>query len=114
MSSVKERAFEQAIKTLTALNCQFAVITPDGVRHGTLEIAAAKTRTYVYPRGTFLNYVKPIIEHVKVGDVVSVPGGEFSLDQLQGAVCNIASNLWGRGNYTTSKVDDAVELLRLA
>jgi len=36
MTSVKERAFEQAIKTLTALNCQFAVITPDGVRHGTL------------------------------------------------------------------------------
>ncbi len=115
--SVKEKALQQALRTLEALGCQYKVITAEGEEHGALQVQRqkpARTRTLRHPPGTFKNYLAPHMEPMKVGDVAVIPSGEFAPTELQGAVTSLACNRWGKGSYMTTVKGSTVELLRIA
>lgn len=114
--SVKEKALQDALRTLNALGCAYKVITTDGHEHGDLEVVVPKqrTRTLKYPVGTYSTYIKPHLEHLSVGDVAVIPVGEFDAADLQGAVTSTAHNLWGKRSYKTCVNGKSVELLRIA
>ena len=47
MNPIEEKSFNRAINILKALKCQFAVITPDGTKHGELEVAVASSSSHL-------------------------------------------------------------------
>lgn len=114
--SVKQKALEQALKTLAALSCQYKVITPEGQEFGELEVQTQhkRTRTPKRPYGTFTKYLSPLMEPMQAGDVIIIPSGEFEPAELQSAVTSSACNRWGKGNYVSTVNGRAVELLRIA
>lgn len=119
--SVQAIAVERAITILLATKCQFKIITPDGVEHGELKLAAPepeRKRNAYLPRGELRNYYRPIVDAMAAGDVVCLhPGPKgFSLEHLRGAVTAYLSAKWGAGSYISTITvgdDPHVEILRL-
>jgi hypothetical protein len=66
--------------------------------------------------GAMSSHFKNYITNLKVGEVATVPLGQFAREKeaLRGAVsawCNIH---WGLGSYKSCITDKAVEILRVA
>jgi len=118
MEAVKTIAFERAIKTLEAVGCAFCVIDPDGKKHGFLEVVQTKTRTRSqnkYPRGTVINYLKPLIGNLQPGEVGHICAKKFGKIHTGKYVSAASIKLWGKGNAIVSyvKEKDEVQVLRV-
>jgi|APGre2960657444_1045066.scaffolds.fasta_scaffold95954_4 hypothetical protein len=113
--SVKEHALGKALQILGALKCEYKIITTDGQEHGNLVVVTNnnKRNKPLRPIGTYSNYIRPFIEHLKVGDVAVVPFGEFSGGDLQSNVGARAIHLWGTGSYKSCITGTTVEILRI-
>ena len=119
---VTAEAISRAIKLLTAAQCQFAILTADGTKHGTLEIAEPEPkRTRQEPRfkrGTLKAYYEPILKTINPGSVNVVPFGPFDTDKasreaLRSAIASECSKVWGNGSYITHMNERGIELLRM-
>ena len=119
---VTAEAISRAIKLLTAAQCQFAILTADGTKHGTLEIAEPEPkRTRQEPRfkrGTLKAYYEPILKTINPGSVNVVPFGPFDTDKasreaLRSAIASECSRVWGNGSYITHMNERGIELLRM-
>jgi hypothetical protein len=117
MEQVKELVMKRALANLSTIGCRYAIIDPDGVKHGDLEIVGKKIRTRsapIYGMGTLKKYYSPFIEQMTIGEVVSIPPGEFTTEKIRGAICSELFRLYGKGNYTTTvnRNKNVVEVLR--
>lgn len=113
--SVKDKALQNVLNILSALKCEYKIITLDGQEHGELVVVPAKSKRGKArrPAGTFSNYIRPFLEPMKVGDVAVLPFGQFDGGDLQSNVTSQANHKWGRGSYKTCITGDAVEILRI-
>ena len=116
MENIQTVALKRAINTLTALNCQFAVITPEGEKFGELEVQAlVKQRKSKYKSGELKNYVDPFLATVEVGKDFTVPCGEFDMKTTIRSVNNWFSKTYGAGSYRyqSDKYANCVHGLRI-
>lgn len=119
--NIKTKTFESAIRMLKALDAKY-VIVYDGEVYATEGMALAeppKPRKRIashLPFGTLLNYARPIIDGMKVGDVVEMdacPGA--TLESLRSSVSSHYSKLWGSGALATTvnRKTNKLEILRV-
>lgn len=119
MENIQKIALEKILKSLTALGCQFAVVDPDGVKHGILEIAdpqnKGKRSPLKHPFGELKRYVDSQLEGIAVGDVISVPQDKFDLETLQSSCGHYMRLNFGSDSYMTTQMRDQklVQVLRL-
>ena len=112
----------ETLNKLKVTGCAFKVLLPNGemVIHDPHEVLnkrkhnADPNRPYGY--GDLCKRYKPVIEHMAVGEVQSVPFDDLHpADSLQSSMTAWMSTNWGKGSYTTVTNKDAqtIEVLRL-
>lgn len=100
---------------LKSLNCQFAVITPDGEKSGTLEVIIPKARKKREASG--INF-KPMyidqVSKIQPGEEIHIftPPPGIPVEKYRGALCGHCSTNWGRDSYSTQVKDGVVQLMR--
>jgi hypothetical protein len=116
MENIQAVALKRAINTLTALGCQFAVITPEGERFGELEaVTQKKKRKNKYKQGELKSYVEPFLASVEVGKDFTVPCGELDMDTTVRSVSNWFYKNHGASSYRyqTDKYTNSVHGIRI-
>lgn len=119
MENIQKIALEKILKSLTALGCQFAVVDPDGVKHGDLELVDPKAKTkrspLKHPHGELKRYVESHLDGIAIGAVVSVPQDKFDLETLQSSCGHYMRLNFGSDSYMTTQMRDhnLVQVLRL-
>ena len=117
MKEVQQVSLKKALTMLTAIGCTFAVIDPDGNKHGTLELAEQKSDrkrlSPAFPRGEVNDYFRPFVENMKVGDVVEIPAGKFGVERVRGSVCSWFVRYRGKGSANTFVTKDTVQVMRI-
>ena len=117
MEHIQKIALEKILKSLTSLGCQFAVVDPDGVKHGDLEIAKAKgkRKPKKHQYGEMHAYVNPKLAGITAGMVISVPKDKYDIEDVQSACGYFMRKNYGADSYMTTQArgKDAVEVLRL-
>ena len=116
MENIQSVALKRAINTLTALNCQFAVITSEGERFGELEaVAQKKKRKNKYKQGELKNYVEQFLAHVQFGKDFTVPCGDYDMETTVRSVSNWFYKTHGASSYRyqTDKYANAVHGIRI-
>ena len=119
MLGIQQTAINRALQMLHAAGCRFAVITPDGTKHGTLELAPepkARTRiraAHSLPVGALTAHTKKHIGGMQAGDCAVVPPLDgVPIESLRSAVTSWASREWGSGSYMSSVNNFTIEILR--
>ena len=114
MENMQAVALKRAINALTALKCQFAIITPEGERYGELKVEAPK-KTNRHRQGEMKNYVEPFLSSVQVGEAFFVPCGDYSMNVTARSVGNWFYKRFGAGsfNYRTDKYTNSVHGIRI-
>jgi hypothetical protein len=119
MTLVEQKTLTKAISYLEALKVKYCIIDSDQISHGNLEIAKApkkpKRLPTPYPRGERTEYIAKHLGGMEVGDVRSVPTGEYPLIMLMSNVTSWCYNRLGVGSATVSvnKAAKSIEVLRL-
>lgn len=113
---VRTIAIQKAMRFLDSVGAQYKIIAADGSEYGDLIVVKAAKRKLVYPLGAVRNYYKPMIENMKIGDVVSVPIGEYGFVRIQNGIGSFAGNHWGNSSVITRQdlENNCVEVLRVA
>lgn len=113
-------ALQRAINLLHSSGARYKIVMPDGMEYGDLQLAppaqpAPPKRVRRYPMGAARRYYGPLIQHMKPGDIVRVPVGEFDLESLQSGICAYASANWGNQSAITRRAPEhnAVEIMRV-
>ena len=113
MQQVKKEAILQAIKFLQATGCQFKIIDSNGDEYGDLAVTKSKgTKNRKYRPGEMHKHYLPYVEHLKVGEVASIPIEPFDKSSLSGAVCGWCSAHWGNKTYKSCTTESEVQVLR--
>ena len=114
MEHMQEVAFKRAINALTALKCQFAIITPEGEKYGELNVAK-EVVTRKHKQGEMKSYVDPYLNMVQVGDGFTVPCGEYDMPTTVRSVSNWFYKKHGAGsfNYKSDKYTNCVHGIRI-
>lgn len=122
-AGIKQRAVEDHLEILRNLGCEYLVVTDfDRTYVYGNKIAPpqpAKPKTKRSSPGTFSTHYKPLMELMKVGDVVSIPfknelGVSLDPTRLNSAISAYAATHWGTGASSTfvNRKTKAVEVIR--
>jgi hypothetical protein len=120
-SELQKTILLKALSMLATCGVQYAVVDFDGVKHGTLEVAAPtsgrKRSGPKTPRGSLRQYVEPLMIGLQVNQIVAIPATEdFDLGRLQSSVSSMACRMWGEGSATSHKNEklNALEVARFS
>jgi len=116
MEAVKREALGRALKILDALECEYAVIDQDGMKHGELEVLLQKENNRAvprFPRGELVEYITGFLASLKPGATTVVPFDKYTIDEIRGSITPYCTKHFGRGNYITTRVGDSIEVLRV-
>ena len=121
LPNVVTKTINEAVNKLTVTGCSFKVVFPNGETveldpHNWLNPQKELKRVRKErPEGKMIDYYKPIIENMKVGDVVVLDWAAYGRQDLQSAVTAWCCHKWGNGSVTTVTSPDntKLELLRL-
>lgn len=120
MIEIQMKELQRCIKFITAINCQFKIITPEGEEFGELVVEQKKKRTVDrssprYPFGEIARWYKPFINlDLKVGEVMTVPFGDFDKKSVQSGVISFLVKSWGKKTFTSVTTETQIEILRTA
>ncbi len=120
MLEIQKVTLRKAINLLNSIGVEYAILA-NGEKYGSLEIVPQRAPTKgvsyskKYGRGVVLNYVKPYIQNLKVGDVAQIPAGDFDLRAVSAIGATLAHDLFGTGGHTSrrDKNNNVVEIMRL-
>jgi len=120
MLEIQKSVLTKAIKLLNSIEVEYAILA-NGEKHGTLEVVVKKRRegkrafSYKYGRGILLNYVKPYIADLKVGEVAYIPAGDYELQAIASTAASYAHGIFGSGGHTgrKDKENNVFEVMRL-
>lgn len=116
MREIEKKVLNKALQMLDAIKCEYAVVDANGNQHGELQIQPKKAkRPLKYEWGSLTNHVRPLVQDMKIGEVVNVPIAPFDIASVQGLVGSCCFKLWGKGNHTSSLTKDRlfIEVLKL-
>jgi hypothetical protein len=114
-SVLHAKALSNAIKLLNAIGAQYAIKDAEGVVHGDLKaVSKQKKAPSKYPYGTISTYVKPYIDSCAVNQTVTIPIGQFELNNVYGSASSMATKTWGNKCHKVGTTADkkAVVLTR--
>jgi len=115
MIEIFQRELNKVIRSLESMNLNYAIIDNDGTVYGTLQIDQQdrkKRSKGLYERGELKSYIAPFIQPMKEKEIIVIPYSKFERNIFQRAVCAMAHDLWGAGNYTSSMQEDGLQLHR--
>ena len=120
MLEIQKAVLIKAIKLLNSIDVDYAILAGEE-KHGTLELAVKKTKkgkrsfSSKYGRGTILNYIRPYIDNLKVGEVAQIPAGDYELAAVAAICASHSHRLFGTGGFSgrQNKEKNAYEILRL-
>ena len=115
MSGIQNVALDRAIKLLEALKLEYAIKNFDGKILGNLEIKK-KEKIPKYKRGSASQYVRPFLQNLQIGEIVTVPCGQFDKQTVAQACSSMAYSMWGKGGATQTcrNGNNSIELIRVA
>lgn len=119
MEGVQKVVLEKAIRLLDSLKVNYAIVVSDdfSIIKGDIQILEKKkrrTRTQTVPYGTYSTLFKSHgVDDMVVGDVVSIPIGEFDPAVVRKTISAHCANRWGNGGSVTSITGDFVEVMRI-
>lgn len=119
MEDMKKGVLTKALGMLAVLNCQYAVVDPEGNKYGTLEIAEPRDpNKRKYTGIKYLPLFKERVDAIQPSDTVhvfEVPMIEgATLESYRGALCGYCTRTWGHETYSSKIVEGKVHLLRYA
>ena len=115
MIEIFQRELNKVIRSLESMNLSYAIIDSDGIVYGTLQIVHTgrkKRNKGLYEKGELKSYIAPFIQPMKEKEIIVIPYSKFERNIFQRAVCAMANDLWGPGNYTSSMQEDGLQLHR--
>lgn len=123
MNEVQQKALGQALNLLRAAGVQFAVLLPDGTKHGDLNIAppeTPRTRTVSHTFRRF-GYLE-VVRAMQAGESKAFPfpaelnGDKVACGGFASAISSAGINAFGAGNFITARMKDGsgIEALRVA
>ena len=115
MIEIFQRELNKVIRSLESMNLSYAIIDSDNTIHGTLQIVQTgrkKRNKGLYEKGELKSYIYPFIKDMQEKEIIVIPYTKFERNILQRAVCAMANDLWGAGNYTSSMQEDGLQLHR--
>lgn len=113
MKDVKQISLERAINTLTALQCQFKVITTDGQEFGQLLVV---TPPKIKRRPVGVTDKQLPIDDMQIGDVRIFKPDEKWFKNMEELRTSLSKHLWrkfGSGCAIVEAYEDHVEVLRI-
>lgn len=117
--STKQTAVRRAIALLDAAGAAYCVITDDGKKYGTLEVAKP-TKEKAEAKRDYATHIGQFVATLKPGETVNVPylpEHPWTLGQLQSNIAAYCVRNWGKGNFVTCVVRETneqyVEVLRV-
>jgi len=119
MKDIHKAALDKALSYLIAIGCQFAVIDPDGNKHGTLEVMAPKIkgkRNLKYPYGSIAAYLKPFLSQLtELGKHTSFPVLDFDPQYLKSNASAWCEYRFGKNKVLFEITDNqkSIEAIRL-
>lgn len=112
--SIEDRAMSFALHVLEASGVDYAVITPDGTKHGNLEFIEKETVTTSTRRDLMQYGYVEAMEALRPGQSWSVIApDEGTAKSLQGAMAGKATRLWGARQATVMGRGNTVHIYRL-
>ena len=119
--SIVLRTINEATNKLQVTGCAFKVVLPNGEvqehdPHNWLNPKKQiKRQTKERPNGKMIDYYRPLVENMQVGDVVVLDWAPYGRNDLQSAVTAWCGHKWGNGSVTSasSHENTNLELLRL-
>lgn len=107
MNDIEKKVLGNMENALKALKLKYAIIDSDGEVHGELEVVVPKKRRgSVYGHGVMSNYIKPYFNTFLDNTSKTIPAGQYDVEIVRGSVCNMATKLFGAGNYKTTLTND--------
>jgi hypothetical protein len=106
-------ASQNAIKLLDSLDAVYKVTFQDG----TVVVGGKHAkRQSTYPHGSLTKHFEPFVKDMEVGDVASIPTGEYEVESIRSALSGWTHRMWGQGaaTSTVNHASKTVEVLRLA
>jgi hypothetical protein len=120
MLEIQKIVLTKAIKLLNSIDVEYAILA-NGEKYGELEVfekrGAEGKRSFAskYGRGAVLNYVRPYIDNLKVGEVAKIPAGDFELKAIAATSASHAHRMFGNGAHAgrMDKENNVFEIMRL-
>jgi hypothetical protein len=117
MKDIQKRELIRSVKLIQSLGCSYRIISPDGESFGELQIVEPKVRQ---KRGPSKYAYGALTEHIRkhanlesdVGTVQEIPCGDFDLEILRAAACNLLTKAWGKDSYVTVGRGNRFEVMR--
>ena len=122
MNEIQKKLLYKALRYLLSVGCKFAVIDPDGNKHGDLPIIEKENKTKItrapkkYKHGTVTNYLRPFLLKLdKVGATIDIPFGEFDYKTLGSTLSSWTNKHYGEGavEYKTLHIEKIIQLQRI-
>jgi len=118
MEQIKVTTLRKAMTLLNACGFQYAIMDSDGVLHGTLEVAAPKTKkaraSLAFDYGEITNYVKSHLpSEVAVGDVIEIPVLGYGTERIRSGLLNVLSRKYGTHKFTSIIEGSNVQVMRV-
>lgn len=116
MLDIQMKELAKARRILDVLGCKYAIVLPDGVMFGELQIVKQTKNKQQKARRDFSSLaIQERIRVMNVGDVIELQGTpDFNLEDIQGNASSCGISAFGNGNFVTShnKQNNTVECMR--
>ena len=113
--NIKEREMQKVLGLMKAWGWKYAIQKEDGtIINNGLEVAVEDTKR-TCRRGYFDELLdKYNIPSMNIGDVVTVnlEGTKFTIKEVAAQVSGVGIKKFGAGNFTTHRIENAVECMR--
>lgn len=113
MHHLQQKGLEKLIEFLQSIKCEYKIIDSDGKVFTNMTEKKTKKNKPHYPTGALTSHIKKYAENIKIGDVISIPVGEYDTDRLASVASSYFSHKLGKGSCTTHRTKDGVEILRM-
>jgi hypothetical protein len=107
MNDIEKNVLTRINGALGALKLKYAIVDSDGNVHGDLEVVVPRKRkASYYGHGVMSNYIKPHFALFPDNTSKTIPAGQYDVEVVRGSVCNMATKMFGAGNYKTTLTAD--------
>lgn len=115
MHQLQQKGVEKVIDFLKAINCQYKVVDTDGnvftnIPEG--EVFKKRSASF-YPLGVLTTHIRKHADHIGVGEVITIPKGEYDCDRIASTASSYFAKKFGLGSCTTHRTNNGVEVLRM-
>lgn len=113
--SIKDRSLQRALAMLNATGCRYAVIDYNGDKYGSLEVVDPTPKKYenMFGKGELRSLIAESVGDIEFGGVAFVPCSEDRVERVRCGIHNYFTELFGAGSYTTHRIQDGVEVMRI-